>query len=125
VATPAAFCELERELIGWDHGQIGAHYLVRHQLSEEIVFAVHYHNNPDQAPRHQMFAAAVQVADLLVRHSGLSGGFEKVAPVTDDAWLELAGWKILYGAEGDESALARASIANSLQRLPGMLQGLL
>ncbi|MCX6951669.1 MAG: HDOD domain-containing protein [Verrucomicrobia bacterium] len=125
VENPAAICQLERELIGWDHGRIGAHYLIRHQLSEEIVTAVHYHNEPDRAPRHRLFAAAIQVADHLVRHAGVSGGFEKIAPIAADSWLELDGWKILYGADGPESMLARASIANSVQRLPSMLQGLL
>jgi HD-like signal output (HDOD) protein len=129
MATPATdptdFCRLERELIGWDHGRIGAHYIARHQLSEEIVFAVSYHNDPGNAPRHQIFAAAVQIADHLVRHSGITGGFEKVEPVSGDAWLCLPGWNILYGADGPESTLARASVANSLQRLPSMLQGLL
>jgi HD-like signal output (HDOD) protein len=124
-ADPAEFCAFERELIGWDHGQIGAHYLARHQLSDEIVTAVHFHSDPDQAPRHRFFAAAVQVADLLVRHSGVTGGFETIAPIEPDAWLELDGWKILFGADGPESGLARASIANSIQRLPSMLQGLL
>ena len=123
--TPAEFCRLERELIGWDHGRIGAHYLTSHQLSDEIVSAVQYHNDPDRAPRHRLFAAAVQVADHLARHSGISGGFEQVAPVEADAWLRLDGWRILYGSDGPESSLARASIANSLQRLPSMLKGLL
>lgn len=122
---PADFCRLERELIGWDHAQIGAHYLTRHQLSEEIIFAVRYHSDPDRAPRHRLFAAAVQVADLIVRHAGISGGFEQTDPVTADVWLDLPGWKILYGADGPEAGLARASIANTLQRLPSMLQGLL
>ena len=124
-ADPAEVCQQERELIGWDHAQIGAHYLSRHQLSEEIVFAVRYHNDPESAPQHQFFAAAVQVADHLVRHTGITGGFENVTPIAADAWLELPGWKILYGSDGDESMLARAAIANSLQRLPAMLQGLL
>lgn len=125
VATPAEFCERERELIGWDHAEIGAHFITRHQLSEEIVFAVQYHNAPDRAPRHRLFAAAVQIADHLVRHVGITGGFEQVEPVAADAWLELPGWQILYGADGPESMLARASLANSVQRLPSMLQGLL
>mgnify|MGYP001551141074 CR=1 FL=1 len=125
VSTPAEFCELEREVIGWDHGQIGARYLERHQLSDEISVAVHYHHAPDRAPRHQLFAAAIQVADVLARHTGITGGFENVTPVAADAWLELPGWNILYGDAGPESMLARASIANSLQRLPAMLQGLL
>lgn len=122
--SPADLCRREREMIGWDHAKIGAHYLSRHQLSEELRFAVLYHNEPAQAPRHAIFAAAVQVADHLVRHAGISGGFEQVKPIPVDSWVELDGWKILYGAENPGNALARAAIANSLQRLPSMLQGL-
>jgi len=124
-STPAEVCALEREIIGWDHGRIGAHYLAHHQLAEEITFAVRYHNEPDRAPRHRLFAAAVQVADYLVRHSGISGAFEQVAPIANDSWLKLEGWKILYDADGPESVLARASLANSLKRLPSVMQGLL
>jgi len=122
---PAEVCQLERELIGWDHARIGAYYLGRHQLSDEITFAVLYHNEPKVAPRHQMFAAAVQIADHVVRHAGISGGFEMIKPIAADAWVMLDGWKILYGAEDSESSLARAHVANAVQRLPSMLQGLL
>lgn len=124
VASPADICALERKLIGWDHGQIGAHYLQKHQVSEEITFAVRYHCEPDRAPRHQLFAAAVQVADHLVRHAGVTGGFEQVDPVAPDSWLNLEGWHVLYGADGPEAMLARAAIENALQRLPAMLSGL-
>jgi len=124
-ATPADICQLERNLIGWDHAHIGAHYLERHHLAEEITLAVRHHNDPDRAPRHRLFASCVQVADYLVRHRGISGGFEQVAPIAEGAWTELDGWKILFGADGPETMLARASIANSLQRLPSVLQGLL
>lgn len=124
--TPADFCKLERDLIGWDHARIGAFYLERHQIAEEISAAVLYHNDPASAPvPYQLFAAAVQVADCVVRHTGITGGFESVAPVERDAWLALDGWKILYGADGPESMLARAALANTLNRLPAMLNGLL
>ncbi len=122
--TPAAFCEAERKLIGWDHARIGAFFLGRHQISEEIIQAVRYHNCPAEAPGYQNFAAAVQVADYLVRHAGTSGGFETVAPIEQDSWLKLDGWKILYGEDTAESALANTSLANILQRLPALLQGL-
>lgn len=122
---PAEVCRMERNLIGWDHARIGAYYLGRHQLSDEITFAVLYHNDPNVAPRHQMFAAAVQVADFVVRHAGISGGFETIDPIPANAWVNLDGWKILYGADDRESSLARAHVANALQRLPSMLQGLL
>lgn len=122
---PADVCRLERELIGWDHAQIGARYIERHKLADEIVVAVLHHPEPDRAPRHRLFPAAVQVADYLVRHKGISGGFEKLPPVAADEWLRLDGWNILYGSDGAESKLARAAIANSLRHLPSVLQGLL
>lgn len=123
-ATPEEVCVFERAIIGWDHAQIGAHFLTRHQLAEEISFAARYHNEPHRAPRHRTFAAAVQVADYLARHSGIDGAFEKVAPIEPDAWIALEGWQILYGADGPEAALARASLANFLQRLPLAMNGL-
>jgi len=122
--TSAEICAHERRLIGWDHAQIGAYYLAKHNVAEEITFAVEHHNAPDLASRHRIFAAAVQVADHLVRHAGIHGGFEKVDPVAADSWLELEGWHILYHADSPEAMLARASIANALQRLPAMLSGL-
>jgi HD-like signal output (HDOD) protein len=124
-ASSAEVATLETRLIGWDHAAIGAYYLERHQLSAEIVHAVRYHNCPDKAPRHRLLAAAVQVADQLVRHAGMPNGFEQVPPVEADAWTTTEGWHILYGADGREAALARASLANALTRLPTTLSGLL
>ena len=124
-ASPLAVCAAEKQIIGWDHAQIGAYYLEKHRLSEEIIFAVRYHNDPERATRHRLFAAAVQVGDHLVRHAGISGGFELVPPLASDAWLKLSGWKILYDNGGPEAALARAHIANAMQRLPTLLHGLL
>lgn len=122
--TVAEVCALERELIGWDHSQIGAYYLERHQIAEEIVFAVRYHHDPARAPSHHFFAAAVQVADYLVRYTGIAGGFEQVDPVSNDSWTELAGWRILYGGQGPESDAARAALPLALKRLPAALKGL-
>ncbi len=121
--TPADVCALERELIGWDHAQIGAYFLERHQIAEEIVFAVRYHNEPARAPCHHFFAAAVQVADYLVRHAGITGGFEQVDPIPADSWTELSGWQVLYGGQGTESDAARAALPLALKRLPAALNG--
>jgi HD-like signal output (HDOD) protein len=123
--TAADVCRNERELIGWDHAQIGAHYIECHRLSDEIVVAVRYHADPEHAPRHRLFAAALQVADAVARHTGISGGFEHLPPVAADDWVKLDGWKMLYGADGQESMLARASITNSLRHLPSVMKGLL
>ncbi len=120
----AQVCRMERELIGWDHAQIGGYYLERHRLSPEIVRGVAYHNDPYAAPVTSFFSAAVQVADHLVRFAGIPGGFEVVSPVTENDWLSLPGWAILFGSGERETQIARAAVSRSLERLPDLLRGL-
>ena len=52
------------------------------------------------------------------------GGFELIDPIAPGAWEQLSGWKTLYGTEANELALARAHLANAVQRLPKMLKDL-
>ncbi len=128
VATPlpdtASVCQMERELIGWDHARIGGYYLERHKLAPEITHAVYFHNDPEKAQQHAFFAAAVQVADHLVRQAGIPGGFEVVDPISEDDWMRLPGWTILFGTGERETQIARAAVSSSLSRLPELLRGL-
>jgi len=78
--SPEEVCQAERLLIGWDHAAVGGFYLERHQLAPEITAAVRFHSSPDLAGEHQRFAAAVQVADRVVRELGIVGGFERISP---------------------------------------------
>lgn len=119
-----AVCAYERALIGWDHARVGGYYLQRHRVAPEIVNAVLCHNDPESAGEHAIYAAAVQVADQLVRYSGIQGGFEQVPPMPEEAWPTMAGWKILFGEDPNAYGIARAALAHSLQRLPTMLNGL-
>lgn len=120
----AAVCERERELIGWDHARAGGYYLARHQIASEITDAVLHHNEP-AAAENAYFAAAVQIADQVVRSAGIPGGFEKVPALTEEGWTLLPGWALLYGNNDRESRLAQAALSNRMQRLPAMLSGLI
>ncbi len=117
-------CAFERSVIGWDHAEIGAAYLERNNVSPEIVAAVRWHNQPEQAGEHCYYAAAVQVADQLVRHFGIRGGFENVPTPAMDSWKKLSGWNLLFQPGLRETSLAEAAIANTLRRLPSILSGL-
>ena len=117
-------CAHERQIIGWDHARIGAYYLQRHRVAPEIVNAILYHNDPENAGEHMLYAAAVQVADQVVRTIGLQGGFENVPALDEDQWHLLSGWKILFGEEPEQSGLARAALSHTVKRLPTMLNGL-
>jgi HD-like signal output (HDOD) protein len=120
----AAVCQMESELIGWDHARVGGYYLERHKLAPEITAAVYHHNDPEKASQHAFFAAAVQVADHLVRQAGIPGGFEIVDPIVEDDWMRLPGWTILFGTGERETQIARAAVSSSLSRLPELLRGL-
>ena len=120
-----AVCEAERTLVGWDHPAIGGYYLEKHQLAPEIVQGVRHHVKPSEAPEHAMYAAAVQVADLLVREIGISGGFEKIPILPPDAGQQCEGWRILFSANPHEESLAKAALTNALSKLPAILNGLL
>jgi HD-like signal output (HDOD) protein len=124
-ASPAAVCAVERELIGWDHAEIGAYYLERHQLAPEIVHAVRHHEHPEQASEHQVYAAAVQVADLVVRELGLRSGFENVAAQQPGAWMKSEGWNLLFKPDTREADHAQTTIEHSKARLPAMLSGII
>ena len=123
-ASTLEICELERTLIGWDHARVGGYYLQRHRLAPEIVNAVLHHNDPENAGENAFFAASVQVADQLVRTTGMAGGFEQVPPLSEENWPTLSGWRILFGTDERETSIARAALSHSLQRLPTMLNGL-
>jgi putative nucleotidyltransferase with HDIG domain len=116
--------ELEREVLGIDHAELGALYLKKQTLPEVFVEIVQYHHQPERAVNNRGVVAAVQVADLLVRQAqiGHSGNH---AEVTEEIWLDSAGWKMLFGHQkNEEKAITRASLKRSLERIPTILEGM-
>ena len=116
--------EIENEVLGIDHGELGALYLERHRLPELMVKTCRFHHSPEKADNHQLIIAAVQIADLLMRNAqiGCSGNYLEV---THEHCLQASGWRVLFPEMQDaEQAIARASLRRSLERLPHVLEGL-
>jgi HD-like signal output (HDOD) protein len=124
-SSQAEICALERQLIGWDHAQIGAHFLERHHLSDELSNAVRYHHDPAESPGQPAFPAAVQIAECLARSAGVGRGFEDLADPAEEAWTDLPGWRILFSADGPGAERARFRLAKSAAQLPRLLRGVL
>lgn len=125
ISTNAELAAMERELIGWDHAKIGAYYLERHHLGPEIVLPIRWCEDPAQAGEYVKSAAAVQLADHLVRAAGVES-FALRGMVTLEQATELSGWRLLFGekTEAEDKALL-ASLESSLNRLPGVLKGMI
>jgi HD-like signal output (HDOD) protein len=116
--------EVENEVLGVDHAELGAMYLERHRLPDIMVRASRFHHRPEEADQYQTLIASVQIADLLMRNAkiGCSGNFVEV---TREQCQAASGWQVLSRKPGGpENAIARASLDRSLERLPSVLEGL-
>jgi putative nucleotidyltransferase with HDIG domain len=123
-STTVDLLQCEREVLGVDHAELGTMYLRKQRLPEVFVEIVQCHHNPQQAHLQPQVTAAVQVADLLVRHTKIGDSGNK-AEVAFDSWLESDGWKILFGRQTDaEKSIIRASLNRSLERIPAILESL-
>ena len=114
---------IENEVLGSDHCELGALYLSAHKLSPAAVQAVRFHHHPKLAATGERVVAAVQVADLFVRHAGI-GNSGNPAEITAEHWMAAEGWDVLFPGHADERAMARASMERSLERLSSILEGL-
>jgi HD-like signal output (HDOD) protein len=116
--------QIEREVLGADHTQVGSFYLRSHHLPDLLVQTAQYHHDPQHAERHQVIVAAVQIADLLVRSAKIGFSGDPVEVSREDC-LKASGWSVLCPNYADvERAIARASLNRSLERLPSVLDGL-
>jgi len=116
--------EIENEVLGVDHAELGALYLERQRLSELLVQTVRFHHQPEKAQSHGHLIASVQIADLLIRSEkmGISGNYIEV---TREQCFAASGWKVLFpDTHETEQTIARASLSRTLEQMPQMLEGL-
>ena len=117
--------EIENEILGIDHCELGARYLERNRLPELMINSARYHHQPEKATQYPQVIAAVQIADLLIRSEkiGVSGDHREV---TREECFTASGWKVLlHDSRQAEQNLARASLLRTLEQMPQMLEGLL
>lgn len=115
---------LETEMLGVNHAELGALYLQDHNLPAIMIESARYHHEPELAGSHPQIIAAVQIANLLVRHAGI-GRSGDASIVTEETWTQASGWDILFPhRRAAECAIAHAALRRSLDRLPSILEGL-
>jgi HD-like signal output (HDOD) protein len=115
----------ERELLGWDHAAIGAFFLETHLIPLEVIAAVRYHHDSLSAPHHQAFAAATQLADIMVGDAGLKGGPEKRSIRTERELMELPCLVQLWPTKGPLLNLKMRKLSESIARIPDLCKTLL
>jgi len=116
--------EIETEVLGVDHAELGALYLERHRLPELMIMVARFHHHPEKAPNYAPIVASVQIADLLLRSEkiGFSGN---CLPVTRDQCFVASGCTVLFpNVKEGENAIAQASLSRTLELIPNMLEGM-
>ena len=114
--------EFERRAIGWDHPKIGAYYLWNHHISDQVVDAIHWHNDPSQAKESPLLAAAIQVSDRAVTELGVLG-LGKFPTPPKGSYKELSGWTMLTDGREDIKILEE-KLDGSIERLSQTLNGI-
>lgn len=108
-------CEIEQELLGMTHGDIGAQ-LGRHwDLPEEIIAVMRYHHTPDApgAEAGQPLVRLVSFAERLLPSFGITEQAED--KIREDEWMQLG-----IPAEKSETIVEQiATIAEQAQQLAG------
>ena len=115
----------ERALLGWDHAAIGAYYLESHKIPAEIVEAVRFHHDPLQAPARKHLAAATHLADGYARLAGLTGGVELRPAPTEDELIAAPSAALLWGDDLAARTAQMRPLADSMRRLPELVNALL
>lgn len=89
-----ALHKAEREVFGFDHGEVGAELMREWNLPESFIEIAIHHHRPSLAERYRLETATVHLADVItgMAHSTASGT-EQVASLEPGAW-ELTGLSV-------------------------------
>lgn len=85
------FDSLERQIVGFDHAEVGAHLVETWNLPPEIVAAIRFHHRPSEATGANGLVACVHVADFLALSLGYGLGADSMLYRFDESALETLG----------------------------------
>jgi putative nucleotidyltransferase with HDIG domain len=81
--------QAEREVMGFDHTQIGQWLAESWKLPEELIEPIRWHHQPDGARQNPRLTAVVHLADIMVRGYGYGDGGDPWVPELDHGALQL------------------------------------
>jgi putative nucleotidyltransferase with HDIG domain len=81
--------DAEREILGIDHGEIGAYLMRQWNLPDRLIEAVDAHHELKKAKKFKKEAAAIHLADVLIHARGYGETILKKMPPLDEKSLKL------------------------------------
>lgn len=83
---------IERKVLGFDHGEVGAQLLKRWELPQHMIDGIHYHHRNDDSCYTCIDAAVVHVAEIISTALRVARGESDIliSPLDEVAWDTLA-----------------------------------
>ena len=111
--------DAEREVLGFDHAQIGEELLRGWQYPANLVHAVAYHHSPMSAGFFQLESSVVHLADYLVHAMQMGNPGERfVPPLSTPAWERVGLTTDVLASVMDSIDEQIAAVEESFLRLP-------
>jgi HD-like signal output (HDOD) protein len=89
-AEPRPFLLAEKELLGFDHGEIAFDLCKTWNVPQNLIAAIRYHHSPGRSQQSDL-AYIVHVADSVAMMSGIGAGLDGMLYEIDDSALALLG----------------------------------
>ncbi len=90
-SSDETFLEVEQQVLGFDHAQVGAKIAEKWHLPEELVEAIALHHEPEKAQINPKMTAIVHVGDVLIMMMGLHLGIDGLSYYISESTLEHLG----------------------------------
>jgi len=90
-SQPVTFLEVENEVIGFNHAQIGARIARKWNLPDELAESIALHHNPEKARVNPRLTAIVHLADTIVLYMGVGIGISGLKYSFSASSLQLLG----------------------------------
>jgi putative nucleotidyltransferase with HDIG domain len=81
--------QAEREVLGFDHSQIGQWLAESWKLPQELIEPIRWHHQPEGARQNPRLTAVVHLADIMVRGYGYGDGGDPWVPELDPGVVQL------------------------------------
>ncbi|HZJ84162.1 MAG TPA: HDOD domain-containing protein [Syntrophomonadaceae bacterium] len=80
------FLEAELEILGFSHAEVGAKVAEKWNLPSDLVDAIHYHHNPQDAKENKKLTSLIHIADTICVSMGIGIGIDGMLyPISGEA----------------------------------------
>jgi len=104
------FDQMERELLSFDHAELGAALAESWNLPKIYSQAIRYHHRPSVLEESDTLADILHVADILVRTRGISEGLDGAFYLRDEGAFERLGFEEELLEEWLDETLAKLNV---------------